>query len=137
MFDGRLTGALSAFAGWLDPNSRQDASTKEANQRAILGLSPQCGPNDAILQAGYALFRKRHALRLTLDVLRTVTSLGAQLWHRKMEIAAVECESEQPADDPEQSLYNGITQAAEWTPVDIADAVERMLMHAAHARAGS
>jgi DNA polymerase III subunit epsilon len=129
LFDGRWTEALSAFAAWLDTGP-PDASAREPNHRAILGVRLEGGPDSTVLQEGFALFRKRHAHRLTHGALRAVTSIGAQLWRSKM--AEDACESElQSADDPDQFLESGITPPAQWTPADIADAVERALMQAA------
>jgi hypothetical protein len=130
LFAGRYTVALSAFAAWLNPGSLQDASILEAKQRAILGLTSRGGPTPIAMQEGFALFRNRHAHRLTLCALRSVTSIGAQLWRSKIGVHAFETEPK-TSDEPDPCFENGLTSSVDWTPDDIAEAIERTLMHAA------
>lgn len=133
---GPLTGArsidaLSAFASWLTQRMRLDGHAVDAIGNALIGCSKKISPDKACLQKGLDLFRSTHRDRLKHpSVLRVVTSLGAHIWRqRALESTSGESETEDKADAP---LVEIATKEREWTPADIAGAIESLLKHTAH-----
>lgn len=129
----RSVDAVSAFSYWIDRNmSLEDDKCLMRIGSTLFGAASADTLGLEILREGLTLFCNIHMHRLMHNsALRVMTSLGAQLW-RQRKICADNLESDEE-DSSEDTLPNEpVEQKVEWTPHDIANAIEGMLMHAAH-----
>jgi DNA polymerase-3 subunit epsilon len=128
---GRSIDALGAFGFWLAQHMSLDGHTAEVTGNALIGYSTATRPDKACLQEGLDLFRRTHQDHLKHpSALRVATSLGAYIWRRQAMQPA--CETSETEERATTQLNETATKEKEWTPVDIASAMEGILVHTAH-----
>ena len=128
---GRSIDALSAFGFWFAQHMSLDGHTAEVIGNALTGYFTVTRPDKVCLQKGLDLFRSTHQDHLKYpSALRVVTSLGAHIWRSQAMQSA--CEASETKERATTQLNETATRETEWTPVDIASAMEGMLVHTAH-----
>ena len=132
---GKATEALAAFGLWLREGMELTGEPDNSMGYSVLALPSEYAPPIDCLREGVAIFREHHRIRLdNQSPLRVLTGLGATLWQKKLDAAALaEVDAEKPnngVDLDAQAEEAADTQT--WTPAAVAGAIEAMIRRSAH-----
>jgi DNA polymerase-3 subunit epsilon len=132
---GRTVQALAAFGLWFRDGMPVAGVKDNCIGHLMLTLPPEYAPEIDCLQAGFEIFREHHHGRFrNQDAVRFLTGLGAGLWQKKIEAAALsETAAEAPDDkDDIDTARKESGDTAAWTPEAVAGAIEAMIRRSAH-----
>lgn len=133
---GRLPDVLLAFAACFSYGL--DPPVEALIRFATLALAPGADLEPAVqcLQEGFRLFLGTHPSSLQKrSVLGIVTSVGAGLWRRQLEAAAgpdAQADAETENSDDARTDRGPTAERTDWTPADIAGAIESVLKRSAY-----
>ncbi len=134
---GRFIQTVLSFGLWLAHGMQVNDDDHLDLAHAVLGLSPEYAREIDCLRNGFVIFRENYYNRMehsNQSALRFLTTLGAQLWRRRIETVALaemvaENETENDAMDLDQ---NESEEEHVWTPEAVAHSIENMVLHSSH-----
>jgi len=132
---GRFVKMISAFGWWLAHGMRVNDNDHLDVVGSLLALPPKYAPENNCLREGFEIFRDNYGSRLVHQTaLRGLTALGAQLWCKRLQAAALDeivAENENNNSDVDTEQKESESEHV-WTPEAVAGSIEKMVLHSAH-----